>query len=633
MDGSDDYDDDVFDGDDDDGFPTDECEANSPEEDIQIARRAVTENDLPHAAFHVACALADNPLREDWKALLAAIVGRSEEPDELLEIEGEEVYIGIVAGRAFVLEQQGRFAEALALIGEAIEYDPRISYIPWATEWLLRAKPKDIEEAVESDTLTEFLHGLLRVGALEMVDDSHSAGFCRAFCSAVEHLPAGSGDFEYARCAILRRMDRFEDALAIAQALHSREGTWRSAICVAMVYREMGKADAALDSYREAANLDPSEVTTYLDMGDVLLGTGRFDEAEKEFDKACIIDDESPWAYPSMLYCRYFSENTSEDEKVRALDELEAFASAHPDNERAADLVEHLERLGEEAYVDYLPEPQEAIVHMVRHLLEDGTPLETDSLNVGLSHLEAPSAVMACRESLNLFANDDKCELALAVTHLQQPDPRACPADSIARLWSYNGFEASVAVRPPVSSEVIVAVTALAEIPFQLDTWWDRALDVTEHWDEAVYPDLLACMVHPPESRIDSMPWIWMQRVQVAVAFLLGPMCQRSWISSPTSNPLLALCYGTKDWILNGAIIVLTRLALDEEGENERVLADVERALEHLENTQPNGGFCCYAHCLIWHLLQFPDLAQDREQVLQARLQEIEEPSGDSENR
>ncbi|MGK0184500.1 MAG: tetratricopeptide (TPR) repeat protein [Verrucomicrobiales bacterium] len=627
MDGTDDYDDDVFDGDDDDGFPTDDCEAHSPEEDIQIARRAVSEGDLPHAAFHVACALADNPLREDWKALLAAIAGRSKSPDELLEIEDDEVYIGIVAGRAFVLEQEGRFSEALNLIGEAIEYDPRISYLPWATEWLLRAKATDVAAAVSSDTMTEFLHGLLRVGALEMVDDSHREAFCRAVVSAVGDMPAASGDFEYARCAILRRMEKFDEALVIADALHLAEQSWRSAICVAMVYREMGNADKALAFYREAANIDPSEVTTYLDMGDVLLGAGQYDEAAREFDKACIIEDESPWAYPSLLYSRYFSDEGSEDEKAHLLTELQEFAAAHPDNERAADLVEHLQHLSEQPYIDFLPEPQEAIVHMVRHLLEDGTPIETDSLNVGLSHLEAPSAVMACRDSLNLFAGQDRCELILSVNQLQQPDPRECPPDSIARLWSYDGYEATRAVGPPASAAVKSAVIALAEQPFHLDTWWQKAEELAAHWDDSHFADLLACMVHPPESRMDSMPWIWIQQVQTAAAFLLAPVCARSWVSSPDANPLLAVCYGTKDWIVNGAVIALTRLALTQK--DERLRADVTTALEDLEATRPDGGFCCYMHCLTSHQLLIPGLTTERRNVLQQRLEEIETQAGE----
>lgn len=624
MDGTDDYDDDVYDGDDDDAFPTDECEANSPEEDIQIARLAITEGDLPHAAFHVACALADNPLREDWKALLAAIIGQSDEPDALFEVDGDEVYIGIVAGRAFVLEQQRHFADAVALMGEAIEYDPRIPYITWVTEWLLRAGPEEVLAAAATDTLTEFLHGLLRSGALEAVDDSHREAFCRAFFHVAEAIPAGTGDFEYARCAILRRLEQYDRALAIATALHEGERSWRSAVCVAMALREMGETEKAMAAYREAADLDPTELTTYLDMGDLLLGAGEFAAAAKEFDKACIIEDESPWAFPSLLYCRCFSEEESDAGKSMALAELRSFAAANPDNERAADLLEHLQRLDESPYVDYLPEPQEALVHMVRHLLEEGSPRQTETFRVGLSHLEAPSAVMACRQSLNLFDEEPKCELALTVTHLQQPDPRACPGESIARLWRYEGFEASPAVAPPHSTEVTAAVTALAETPYQLDAWWRMAHQATAGWDDSRIAELLACMVHIPPSRIDTMPWLWIQGIQTAAAFLLAPLCARSWISSPTANPLLAICHGTKDWIINGAIIALTRLAL--EAKDPRICSDVTAAFDHLEKSCPDGGFCSYAHCLVSHQLQLPGNSAERLRFLEGQLRKIESP-------
>src|SRR5439155_6708866 len=52
------------------GTAVDSCQANSPEDDAAIARRALADGDPHHAATHLAAALAADPLRDDWLDLL-----------------------------------------------------------------------------------------------------------------------------------------------------------------------------------------------------------------------------------------------------------------------------------------------------------------------------------------------------------------------------------------------------------------------------------------------------------------------------------------------------------------------------------------------------------------------------------
>ena len=632
MDGSDEFDDaypdDFEDSDPQDPLSADACEANSPEDDIRVARGALSEGDLAHAAFHVACALADNPLREDWKALLAAIAGKDDDPESLLSVDEEEVYLGVVAGQAFILEQSGKLSDALILIGEAIEYDPRIPYATWVTEWLLRAERSDLNDALDSDALTAFLHALLRSGALEELDESQTLSFCRAFQLISDQTPRATEDFEYARCAILRRMGEFEKALETAEAMMEIAPSWRSAICVAMVHRESGNVEKALEAYRRAAAFEPSEVSTYLDMGDVLLGEGKYSEAAVEYDKACIIEDESPWAYPSFLYCRYFAEEQSVVAE-EILQELESYVSAHPDNGRAADLLEHVQRLRERPYKEYLPEPHEALIQVVRQLIDDGKSIDDASIDIGLSYLEAPSAVSACRKAFALAGDEGADELVVSVSTIQSPDPRQCPEDSVACLWHYEGVEAAPAVDPPRSDAVIAAVTEIAESPYHLHAWWQDACQLASRLTKDHVSDLLACMVHPPESRADFVPWIWLQHVQIAAAMLLAQIERRDWSSSTLENSLLALCHGTKDWTVCAAIIALTRLVTDEASQT-GLQQDVREAFESLERSMPDAGFCCYAHCLTSHLLELPGLAPEESERLQVLLNELEASGEDS---
>jgi tetratricopeptide (TPR) repeat protein len=87
----------------------------------------------------------------------------------------------------------------------------------------------------------------------------------------------------------------------------------------------------------------PHEPPSRLDLGDRHLDAGEFAEAIRWYQEALDREREHPWALPSLHAARHLQGDAA------ARTKLEAYAAAHPDNQRAASLV----RRGI-AYVGYL---------------------------------------------------------------------------------------------------------------------------------------------------------------------------------------------------------------------------------------------------------------------------------------
>jgi len=68
----------------------------SPEQDVAMARQALAQNDLGHALHHIGCALASNPMNQDWMGVLNQVVGQiCQRPDPLsfVKLEGDTSFI------------------------------------------------------------------------------------------------------------------------------------------------------------------------------------------------------------------------------------------------------------------------------------------------------------------------------------------------------------------------------------------------------------------------------------------------------------------------------------------------------------------------------------------------------------
>src|SRR5687768_13600594 len=94
------------------------------EGELAMARLALDESDLDHAARHVSNAFAADPtLPEAHEALTRLSVAAEGRVLDLFPLD-EPVYLGTVVARAHLLAAVGRFDQAITLLVSATHFDP-----------------------------------------------------------------------------------------------------------------------------------------------------------------------------------------------------------------------------------------------------------------------------------------------------------------------------------------------------------------------------------------------------------------------------------------------------------------------------------------------------------------------------
>src|SRR5579884_1779942 len=159
-------------------------------EHAEIARNALQAGDFKRSIYHLGLALASDPMRDDWLALLdqwIAVVGsdaldlvplndeqyfatlqtsqelmrRGNTPTHRMEaipLVGKH-YHAKVAVHAYILAAQGKLKEAIALLLQLIQVKPEIPYALWLPRW--QDQP-EFAEALEPEKVAPVAMSILR---------------------------------------------------------------------------------------------------------------------------------------------------------------------------------------------------------------------------------------------------------------------------------------------------------------------------------------------------------------------------------------------------------------------------------------------------------------------------------------
>jgi len=130
---------------------------------MAVAYRAVSDGDLPHAAFHVACALyAGDPNDRKALALLDRLVSDTQDsggdPLALAPLKRDN-YAGTVAVRARILAHLGQYREAFNLLAQVQHADRARPLWRWAAEWATRAGAAALQPRTAFDELSSVTAG------------------------------------------------------------------------------------------------------------------------------------------------------------------------------------------------------------------------------------------------------------------------------------------------------------------------------------------------------------------------------------------------------------------------------------------------------------------------------------------
>jgi tetratricopeptide (TPR) repeat protein len=157
--------------------------------------------------------------------------------------------------------------------------------------------------------------------------------------------PMHAVDMMMVRAGLLGAFDRDDEALALFdEVVRFRPDDEAAALSRAQMMLDIGRVDAAVEAYREAARRWPESAMTLNALGYTLADrTDEYKEAEKLIRKALKYDPESPAIVDSLGWVLHKRGRNEE-----ALHHLESAYAEFPDHEVAAHIVEVLAALDRE---------------------------------------------------------------------------------------------------------------------------------------------------------------------------------------------------------------------------------------------------------------------------------------------
>lgn len=434
------------------------------------------------------------------------------------------------------------------------------------------------------------------------IDEVHNAAWESGDCAAPMRM---------ARAGLKRKVGQFREAVELSRSIPE---TWHGAVAEGLALREAGDIEGALTAFQRACEAEPDNVSSYLEAADGLFDRQEWDRAKQEYQRALDCDPTNAWAKASWHWCSWKLDQDSKH--VEAMKPL----WNETDTRRVHQLFSSLW-----SYSGYLPEPNDATANILRQLMEQQEPLPNWNLKLTLSHLDAPSNLLAVK--LEAKARGIEANFDITVERIPSPDPRlplriTAPGferPDISPLWRFQGTtpEPGLPVPPP---ELCQLIAELASEPFDNARNWARASEVAETIGPDAGLDLLGVMVHPPELPDGWTALSWLPRVQLVVAQTIAHL-DFGWEHSVRRRLLMSVLFGPGDWATEAAIIALALLA----SEDAEAAADIRWAFRLLEQNRPKSGYCTWLHALYWHASGLPDISDDERKRYQAERGRLEE--------
>lgn len=581
----------------------------TPEFELFIALGELKAGNLQHGAHHLAQLISYDPANQEWIDLLHEYLRRvGGDESKLLPIEKER-YFAQEAIRAYSWAQKGQWKETFEHLVQVVRAKPDSAYLDeWGLNWLKR---DEVLSAVPSSVIEYTLGlGLNKFPESRWLSTKRRSKLARyaEVADRVSPNMHSSPTFPMLHAGLLRKLGRFDDAIAIARKATVSSPDWHSHVAEGLVLRERGDYEAGVQCFERALTFDPEDLSARLEAADGYLNNRVWDKAHDWYGQVLQRQPDHPWAVPSALFCKWKS--TGDVLKHKRLVEM---ARRTPVNRRAAQLL----RVNE-PYVGVLPQPADAIANVCRKVTQsfrDEPPEPGDNITL-TGPLESPSATLAFEEQLKALGHP--IPILLKVEEIPKPDPRVPCMPVKYAMWNYKGTDAKPALPPPDQS-ILKVVGELASNPYDRDENWTVAKRAARNFSENQIPQLLAAMVNPPPIPTDKDALEWVPRVQLAAAQIIAHI-GAGWQPSSRREVLLSALFGPRDWITVAAIITLAHLA----EENPEIEADVRDAFKTLSEFIPES-YNCFEHALFACWQWLPSLTMEEKRSLHERVLELEE--------
>jgi hypothetical protein len=571
----------------------DHCGETDRERDLAIARAALADGDVRHAAHHAASALSFDPNDAESLALVDNLIAWRPAPKPF-----------------------GRFAR---MLGKAPASERALAFPthPWWGNHLVRVRAAclDGERAEAFDTLIQIamvaVHVDLSPWWNRILDEAEKNGerlplasFLRAFSvlgqrtTGILHLrPAERAHIAPWAALGGRLFSHVDDAQRALLAM-----------CVAGLLRRAGRFDEAVvvvDGALSSASADDA-VNLYVQAGLALRGAKRFGEATAAFESAGLDVDKNHGVEIARVHAdagnvddairffdRFASEESGEATAMRDLlarrrgDEVEEHAHDFAilvDEDRSAASYDDVRRFFV-GHTDPYVEMSDATASLVWQ-----NP-EARILSFSVSALEGPSARLAV--ALHLGKTDPRA-FAYTFDAVPSPDPREpLDRDAGARLWRVDDDGNVVQALPPPTAKTVDQITSLALPLRTTQATWRRALALRGSIDG---DDVVRALVHPPLAPVGDGSDVenavsWLFRWQRCACLLLGAVDDGPWPASQRRLLLRSVLLSNPDWTTAAVVYALIEVALDDVD----ACDEMREWLPWLARRTPDVGHCCFA--------------------------------------
>lgn len=516
----------------------------SAEGELALARLALEEGDLRHAAGHLAGALAYAPTMPEVHEVLARLAARTDGGVDLFPLD-HHPFIGAVVARAHLLAATGHPDEGLDLLAAATAHAPAADWagVPWVCT-------PELPGQLDPEQIARLLMQICAAVADPVPPDERAplAPYLLLARHAITAYPE-HGLLLGAASALARRIGEIDQAVRWAGAGARITPSKLAEVWLGYAYRSAGRIAEALAALRRAVDHDPDDLSVYADIAGTLADHGRLDEALGWIDRALARDPSFDCAVHTGHRLRY-----RRDGRLDHLVALADFQRDHPDDTHEhSDLAECCQG---QPWLGQIPAAGEAVTNVLRQVLADEGPVSGGQLR--LSGLEPPSAMRAVAAAVP--------GLAVEVAEVAAPDIREPRRSSARRLWSYQGTIAVPALPAPSPT----AVDRIRQLAHPAWPHPPAAYDAAVGLATLEVDDLLGLLVHPPappatplgRTLAEHDPTLWVRCVQVwACLGLLHHRTDEPWADSARRRVLVDLIWGVEDWITEAALCALVTAA------------------------------------------------------------------------
>src|SRR5579883_380415 len=612
-------------------------------EHTEVAQRALQTGDFKRAIYHLGLALADDPARAEWLALLdrwiaatgpraldfvplddevyfstllssQQLMSLGNTPThrmEVIPLVGKN-YHARVAVHAYILAAQGKVKEAVTLLLQLLQVKPEIPYILWLARWqdqpgFVEALEPGIVGAVAVRVMQKY-PGTYVFAERGRAEIEQYLPLLRKTYEIISHRKMDEGAltaaFVYAMG--LRKTGAFEEAARVARELPV---SYQTLITLAMAEDALGNGDASVEAYRRALSLQPKDVAVLNDLGALSLKHGNLDEALACYEESARLDPGDPFQ-ESLAYSAYI--HYLQTPAAEWLEKLKTLAQSQRSARRLVYLLHA-------PYIGTLPYPGEALINMMRGMKEKSAAGEINlgpggKFAMGLSSLEAPSAHLATRLMLNALGVS--CTISAADT--LTPDPRQPSRPVEYQIWRYNGMEPVPAVEPP-DSAIAQSIAEIARVPYALERWYALARPLGRRLGTDALMSLLGVMVHPPAIPENWDIWDWLNAVQIASALTITAI-DDGWEGSRRKAALTSLIYGPMDWSGAAALIAMAVLAQQDR----RINIEFDAICRDLWRFGPGSAEWPHEAAMIYGLIFLNSYSEEAQRYIDAYFEDIQ---------